>query len=428
MKKIARYILRHMARAVLKKYHPKIVGITGSVGKTTTKDAIIHILSEFIFVRGSEKNFNNEIGVPLTILGCDAPGRSIIRWIGIVSRFLFLILWRDRYPDVLVLEMGVDRPGDMKYLLSIVHPTIAVVTEISSSHLEFFGSLDAIAEEKGNLISGIDPQGYVILNADDARVWKMRKRTSARLIGYGFHKRATLRAFNDSIVCTEKGLCGTRLKIQYDGKTLPIRMKYLIAKHHIYAILAAFAVADALHINLVEAISPSNTFRLSPGRLQPIAGRLNSWIFDDTYNASPVSTMAALNTMEQIPFGRKILMLGDMLELGAEEVEGHTLLTKPIMKLRPAGVVLVGSRMKLLGNLLIREGLDYRTIAFFEDPVSAGKFIADHLQADDMILVKGSQGMRMELAVELIMAHPEEAKTLLCRQSKRWKEIPYVMP
>lgn len=417
-----------MAKGVLLKYHPIVVGVTGSVGKTTTKDAIMHILSPYMFVRGSEKNFNNEIGVPLTILGCDAPGRSIIRWMGVGFQFLLLIVFRIRYPEVLILELGVDRPGDMKYLLSIVHPNISVVTEISSSHLEFFGSLDAIAEEKGKLIEILSSEGYAVLNADDIRVWKMRKRTSARIIGYGFNKRATLRGFNDSVVCTEKGLCGMRFKVQYDGKTLPIRLKYLVAKHHVYAVLAAFAVADALKVNLLEVIQASENFKLSPGRLQPISGVNGSWIFDDTYNASPTSTLAAVKTVEQIPFGRKIFVLGDMLELGAEEVEGHMLLAKPIAKIRPSGIVLVGSRMKILGDALEREGIHKKSIAFFEDPVLAGKFIVSHLRTNDIVLVKGSQGMRMELAVEQMMSHPEEAGRLLCRQSNRWKEMPYRRP
>lgn len=417
-----------MAKVILWKYHPIVVGITGSVGKTTTKDAVLHILSPYIAVRGSEKNFNNEIGIPLTILGCDAPGRSPIRWLGVGVRFMISFFFPQKYPRVVVLEMGVDRPGDMKYLLSIVHPTIAVVTEISSSHLEFFGSLDAIAEEKGGLVEALDLTGYAILNADDTRVFRMRKRTRARLIGYGFQKRAMLRAFNDSVVCAERGLCGMRLKIQYDGKTVPIRLKNLIAKHHIYAVLAAFAVADALKINLLEAVRSAEDFRLSPGRLQPIPGQRGSFIFDDTYNASPASTLAAIETLNQIPFGRKILILGDMLELGAEEVEGHIRLAKPIVKMKPAGVVLVGSRMRMVYDALLREGYTRKTIAIFEDPVSAGKFISKHLRMHDVVLVKGSQGMRMELAVEQMMAQPEQAEKVLCRQTQRWKAIPYVMP
>lgn len=428
MKKIVQFLLKYMAKMILWKYHPTVVGVTGSVGKTTTKDAIIHMLSPHIFVRGSEKNFNNEIGLPLTILGCEAPGRSPVKWLGIGCRFVMLFLFRMHYPKVLVLEMGVDRPGDMRYLLSIVRPTIAVVTEISSSHLEFFGSLEAIVAEKGGLVEAVSPEGHVILNADDIRVWKMRHRTQSRLIGYGFHKRATLRAFNDSVVCTDKGLCGMRVKIQYDGKTLPIRLKYLIAKHHLYAILAAFAVADALKINLLDVIKSAQSFRLSPGRLQPIAGVNGSWIFDDTYNSSPSSALAAIETIAQIPFGRKILMLGDMLELGSEEVEGHSLLAKPIMKMKPAGIVLVGSRMNILRDVLVREGYGEKTVALFDDPVSAGKFMHSHSQTNDIILVKGSQGMRMELAVQELMADPTQAEKLLCRQTPRWKAIPYAKP
>lgn len=400
--------------------------MTGSVGKTTAKDAIIHMLVPHVFVRGSEKNFNNEIGLPLTILGCDAPGKSVQKWLGIGFRFFILLVLRVQYPKVLVLEMGVDRPGDMKYLLTIVCPEIVVVTEISSSHLEFFGSLDAIAHEKGGLVEAVSPKGFVILNADDARVWKMRHRTKSRLIGYGFHQRAILRAFNDSVVCTDKGLCGMRFKLQYNGKTLPVRLKHIVAKHHLYAILASFAVADALKINLLEASASAQTFKLSPGRLQPISGMNGSWIFDDTYNSSPSSALAAIDTITRIPFGKKILVLGDMLELGAEEISGHASLAKPIMKMKPAGIVLVGSRMHILHDTLLREGYGDKTVTLFDNPVSAGKALAKHLEKNDIVLVKGSQGMRMELAVREILAHPDRAQKLLCRQTPRWHSIPFV--
>lgn len=428
MKMIARQILRLMAKTVLWKYHPVIVGVTGSVGKTTTKDAIVYLLSPHMSVRGSERNFNNEIGLPLTILGQETPGRSFLKWMRAGIHFLEIMLFRRDYPKVLVLEMGVDRPGDMQYLLSIVRPDIAVVTEISSSHIEFFGSLDAIAQEKGALVESIGSDGYAILNADDARVWKMRKRTASRFIGYGFHRRSMLRAFNDSVVCGEKGLCGMRFKIEYDGKTLPIRLKNLIARHHLYAVLAALAVSDILKVPLLEAVRSAEQFRLSPGRLQPIRGVRGSWIFDDTYNASSSSMIAAISTIEQIPFGRKFFVLGDMLELGSYEIEGHTILTKPILRIKTERIVLVGRRMKILFDALLACGCDSQRISIFDDPVSAGKFLAPLLEQEDVVLVKGSQGMRMELAVEEIMAEKSQAQKLLCRQSERWKEIPYKQP
>lgn len=408
------------------KYRPIVVGITGSVGKTTTKDALAHILGGAKFVYASDKNFNNEFGLPFTILGCDTPGRSLVKWLGVGFRFLFLVVFRVKYPEVLILEMGVDRPGDMQYLLSIVKPDISIVTEVSASHLEFFGSLDAIAQEKGYIVEALSPEGYAILNTDDARVWKMRHRTKARIIGYGFHKRAHLRAFNESVVCTEKGLCGMRMKIEYDGKTIPVRLKHIIAKHHAYALLGAFAVADVLKINLLEVARSAEDFRLAPGRLQPVPGMRGSWIFDDTYNASPVSTRAALETLDQVPFGRKILVLGDMLELGPEEVEGHASLAKPIMKMKPSAIVLVGNRMRILADTLMREGYGNKNVTLFDHPVEAGKFVASHIRENDVILVKGSQGMRMELAIEEILADRSQSPVLLCRQSPRWKEIPFV--
>ena len=428
MKKVAQFLLKGMARSVLAKYRPIVVAVTGSVGKTTTKDAVAHILAPHLLIRASEKNFNNEIGVPLTILGCDAPGRSLLRWASIAFRFLVLMMVTVRYPKVLVLEMGIDRPGDMGYLLSIVMPAISVVTGISSSHLEFFETLDAIAREKGALVSALPPEGMAILNADDGLVWKMRRLTHAHVEGFGFSRRATFRAFNERVLYTEKGIRGIHFKVQYEGKTIPIRLKHCIAKHHLGALLAALSVANALKVNILDVVRTAENFRPSPGRFQYIAGKNGALLFDDTYNASPASTIAALRTFGEMPVTRKILALGDMLELGTEEVSGHASLVKEALKIHPSILVLVGKRMARLQEEFRKEGAGQIQVYACKSPEKAAAILAPLLRSHDGVLIKGSQGMRMERVVERLMHDPECAEKMLCRQSPRWKEIPFLFP
>jgi UDP-N-acetylmuramoyl-tripeptide--D-alanyl-D-alanine ligase len=206
-RKLLESILRFMARAVLFKYHPLIVGITGSVGKSSTKEAVALVLSKAYSVRKAEGNYNNEIGIPLTIIGALSGGASLVRWIGVFFKWLRVLLLPGRYPDILVLEMGIDRPGDMEHLMSFVPVRIGVVTQISASHIAFFGSLGNIAKEKGKLVTLLPEDGFAILNTDDKRVLKMQEKTDAKIITYGFSGDSVLRR---TIFCSIAERCGSR--------------------------------------------------------------------------------------------------------------------------------------------------------------------------------------------------------------------------
>ncbi|MEI9966851.1 MAG: UDP-N-acetylmuramoyl-tripeptide--D-alanyl-D-alanine ligase [Candidatus Moraniibacteriota bacterium] len=277
--------LRILARLLLAKYHPVVIGVTGSVGKSSTKEAIALALSDQVRVRKSEGNYNNEIGIPLTILGTKSAGRSIWGWIRVSFRFLTTYLaGRSRYPEVLVLELGIDAPGDMDYLVSFLPIQVGVVTHISESHVEHFGSLAAIAKEKGKLIESLPPSGTAILSADDARVSEMQSRTQARVITYGFGEQADVRG--DHLAFHPERNGGYTLKISYQGKSLPLRLPHIIARHHIPAVLAALAVAVSLKVNLVEVANTLAAFRPLPGRLNLLSGKYGTQLLDDTYNAS----------------------------------------------------------------------------------------------------------------------------------------------
>ena len=246
---LARYILKILSRAVVEKYQPKIVGITGSVGKTTTKEAILLVLSKKYRVRGNIKNYNNEIGLPLTILGSTSPGRSPWGWVKVIIGALGLLIFRDKnYPEFLVLEMGVDHPQDMDYLLSVVQPIIGVVTAIGQAHLEFFGTPDSIAEEKGKLVASLPPSGIAILNVDDRRVAAMASRCKGKVITYGFGPEAQVRAteiifnYRQASKLSIEALTGISCELHYHESMVPLSLPLIMTEAALYSALAAVAV------------------------------------------------------------------------------------------------------------------------------------------------------------------------------------------
>lgn len=173
-------ILRFMARVVLWKYKPKIVGITGSVGKTSAKEAISLVLSTKFNVRKAEKNYNNEIGIPLTIIGAKSGEGSALGWLKVFLKWIFLIIFPSKYPEIVVLEMGIDRPGDMDYLLDFIPVDVGVLTDVSESHLEFFKTIDNIAKEKWKLIESVSNDGVIVVNFDNDKIRELLSKHKKR--------------------------------------------------------------------------------------------------------------------------------------------------------------------------------------------------------------------------------------------------------
>lgn len=427
-RKILEKILCALARPVLRKYRPLVVGITGSVGKSSAKEAVALALSAGYTVRKAEGNYNNEIGIPLTIIGAKSGGRSLFRWAGVFFKWLFLMIFPTRYPQILVLEMGIDRPGDMGFLLQFVSVNIGIATQVSSSHLAYFGTLSNIAREKGKLIASLPSDGYAILNADDKRTLKMRDRTKAKVLTYGFDEGADVRADNFLLHREAKRAEGFSLKVNFDGTTVPLRLPKIVAKHHIPAALAAVSVAMALKMNLVDVVTALEAFEPLPGRLRLLPGRDNTFLLDDTYNASPESTRAALEVMGGLMAPRKIVVLGDMLELGPEAVKEHVGLA---MAIRDSGahiVVTVGKHMRALHERLLEEGFSRKQVLWMPDPLSAVEPLLNIIRSDDLILIKGSRGLRMEKITEQLLVDPRTAGSFLCCQSDDWRRKKFTSP
>ncbi|OGY43179.1 MAG: hypothetical protein A3B89_00800 [Candidatus Buchananbacteria bacterium RIFCSPHIGHO2_02_FULL_40_13] len=417
-------VLANLAKLILKKYQPDIIGVTGSFGKTSAKEAIYTVLSRKFNVRRNIKNYNNEIGLPLTIIGAGSGGRSIWVWLGVFIKALVLLIWTDKsYPEILVLEMAVDRSGDMLYLTNLAPCKIGVVTGIGPVHLEFFKTLDRIAKEKAVMVSHIDKNGWAILNYDNEYVAEMDKLTRARIITYGIiNNNADIKASEIIVSEGENGkISGLSFKLSYQGSTVPVLLPNILGEHLIYAALSAVAVGQVYNLNLVDIAQALRLFKAPKGRMNLIEGLKNTYIIDDTYNAGPDSTLAALNVLGKISItGKKFAVLGDMLELGDYTEEGHRQVGAAVFNNHLDYLIAVGEKAKFIASETERQGLKRDNIFIFSDTEKAGLFLQAKIKNGDFILVKGSQGMRMEKIVKEVMAEPQRASELLVRQDEEW--------
>ena len=420
-------MLRLMAVAVLKRHQPSVVAITGSVGKTSAKAAIFQVLASKFSVRENQKNYNNEIGIPLTIIGVESGGRNIFKWLWVLLKWLWILIWPG-YPEILVLELGIDRPGDMAYFMSFLQPTVGVVTNVSASHLEFFATVEKIAKEKSVLIKALSENGFAVLNGDDELSRQMEKNSKAEVLKFGFAPEATINASNLNYNYQESLPDGLSFKLNYDGKNIPIRLKNILAGHYVYAALAAVAVGVVFKMNLVEIAQALENLQAPTGRMNLLRGTNDSFLIDDTYNASPVSTLAALETLLQLQTQRKIAVLGDMLELGEESQQGHHDVVEKTLQSKIDLLFVIGRRMEEAVKQLIAQEQTTDKIVIFASHEEIVLALQKIIKKGDFVLVKGSQGMRMEKIVAGLLAQPTEAEKLLCRQTKHWKEKPYMSP
>ena len=426
MKRILRLKLRIMARWILKKYHPVVIGVTGSIGKTSTKEAIYEVLQDKLRVRTSIKNYNNEIGLPLTIIGQESPGKDLLGWINVFFQALWLCLFKTKkYPQVLVLEMGVDRPGDMNYLTKIAPVNIGVVTTVSYSHLEYFGSVLNIKKEKQRLIEALEPKGLAILNFDNEHTREMMEISQARTLSYGLNPGADIQAQDIVYNFTKEGydLFGINFKLNYRGSIVPVVMKNVMAETAIYAALAAAAVATYFDFNLVEIAQALSNFSLPKSRMNLLSGVKHTFIIDDTYNSSPEAALAAINVLGKIKVdetAKKYAVLGDMLEIGSYTEEGHQLVGKKVVTSGIDYLIAVGEKARDFIRGAKEAGMEDDYIFYFDKPDEAARFLQNRIKAGDVLLVKGSQGARMEKVVKELMSEPERADELIVRQDPEW--------
>lgn len=418
-------ILRIESKLVLRKYKPKVIAITGSVGKTSTKDALYAVLSEVTYVRKSEKSFNSEIGLPLTILGCPNGWNNPLIWFKNFLKGLWLIIWPHPYPQWLILEVGIGKAGDMKKTASWLKTDVVLVTAIGETpvHIEFFDSRKHLIEEKSKLIDTLKKDGILILNRDDDSVYEMKNKTKNITLTYGFNSEADVLGNGNNIFYNDaeepKGII---YRIESGGSSLPVSIEGVLGKNHIYASLAALAVAHGLKFNMVKAIDSLKNYEIPPGRMCLLNGINSTLIIDDSYNSSPFACESALATLKEVKNkGRKIAVLGDMLELGRHTKEAHENIGK-IVKEKADVLITVGPRAESIFEGALEAGMKQDNLFKFMTSIDAGDFLQDFIQPEDLILIKGSQGIRMERTIEKILLDQEHKDKLLVRQDKEWKE------
>lgn len=416
MKKVVQRWLASLASRIIAKHKPKVIGITGSVGKTSTRDAIYAVVSTAFSVRKGEKNFNNEFGLPFAILGVDTPGRNPIKWLWVFVKG-YLILLTGFMPKVLILEMGVDKPGDMDYLVGIARPDIAVITNIGISHYEFFQTHQAVAEEKGKIVAVLSPNGVAILNADNDLTKQQASKTHGKVITYGFGEGSDV-----------------RVRVIEEGFNPPVKSDIEVITHygsftasvnavgapHISAIAAAVAVGLNLEIHQEDILKGLQRYKPVPGRLNFIPGVKRTIILDDSYNASPDSVREALSILGRAPQNQKVVILGDMLELGELSEQSHRDIGEAVAQLNPLKFIGVGSLAKIMIEAAVAAGYSRGKTEWFANSDVAKEAIRNSIEPESIILVKGSQGARMEKISKELLLEPASASLVLPRQYGKW--------
>lgn len=348
------------------KHRVKVVGVTGSVGKTTCKELTAAVLSSGYRVLKSEANLNTEIGLPLTLLQL-APEHERV-----------------------VLEMGMYDLGEIRLLCQIALPQMGVVTNVGPVHLERLGTLEAIAEAKTELVESLPSDGWAILNADDPQVAAMAERTSARVALFGESPQCSVRG----TVLSTSGLEGISFRLTCDDQSADVSAP-LPGRHNLYNALAAAAVGLADGLSLQEVAAALATADV-PLRLRAISGPRGSTILDDTYNASPTSMLAALDLLAELP-GRRLALLGDMLELGGFEEEGHRLVGERAARTTNI-LYTLGERGRIIGEAAQAAG--HQDVRFLASKKKAAAAIRETLSQGDHLLVKASRAMALETVIE----------------------------
>lgn len=425
-RKILEKVLRWCTRRILKKYKPAVIGVAGSVGKTTTREAIAAVLSQQFSVRQSIRSYNDGIGVPMTIIGLESPGKSVAGWVTVFFYVARLLLTRMSYPKKLIVEMGTDRPGDIAYLTEMCPPDVAVLTAISPEHYEYFKSMERLEDEEKTIVRALRPGGVAVLNGDDARVMGESATIPGPVMTFGFGDHVDMRVAHAAMVRDEHRVQGMEFGLTLGQRSLQARVEGVIGTQHGYALAAAAAVGVHFGMEDADIEKGLSLYRAAPGRMRLIEGVKHTTIIDDTYNASPRAAQVAVETLAKTPVGsergERYAVLGDMLELGSITREEHEDLGRIVVDNKIDFLITVGPASKHSAAAALDEGMEEHRIAKFDTSVAAGAFLQEKLEVGDVVLVKGSQGVRMEKIVREIMARPEDAPTLIARTYGKWLE------
>jgi len=409
---------------MLWKYRPQIAAITGNVGKTTTKDMVAEVLSVKYQVRASRKSFNSELGVPLTILGMDTGWGSFRKWFGIVARSFILLLKRQEYPDWLVLEVGADRPGDIEKITKWLHPDLVIVTQMSELpvHVENFSSVEEVVREKSFLIKALKPDGRLILNYDDPFFEQFKKAAPVWPFTVGMNAGADMTGSNYQIVYDEQPMpTGLSLKVEYQGSCVPMVCSGVVGRQLVYPILQAVSVGVKEEMNLVTVSRALYNFTPAPGRMRILKGSHGRILIDDSYNSSPLAVERSLFSLSEIESpGSKTAILGEMRELGEWAAEAHRDIGRRAGDVADR-LIAVGKYAQEMKAGFQRTADRKKKVVVLADSQECAEQVEQLTAEREVILIKGSQGERMERVTKALLSQEEKAAEVLVRQEEEWK-------
>ncbi len=415
-------LLALLARLVLHRYHPKIVMVTGSVGKTSTKDALVAALSSRFLVRGSEKSFNSEFGVPFTVLGVGNPWHDVFAWGRVFKSAFALLVLPNHYPNLLVLEVGADKPGDLARILRIAKPDVLVVTRLPDIpvHVEAYSSPEAVREEEFSPAYALPPLAPLIVSSEDPHAIEMASRVPVHLVTYGLEASSSVQLTDIDWYREHGVVVGMQAVVRAGDRTASMTIRGSVGKTQILPAAAALATALVSDIPLTDALAALAAYEPPAGRGRLFPGVRGSTLIDDSYNSSPAAVEESLVTLASFPTtGKRIAVLGDMLELGRYSVMEHERIGERAAKAADR-LVTVGIRAKGFATAAEAAGLAPENITSFNDARDAAASLPALIGPGDTVLVKGSQSIRTERIVEVLLATPAD-RSRLVRQDSAWQ-------
>jgi UDP-N-acetylmuramoyl-tripeptide--D-alanyl-D-alanine ligase len=368
--------LQNLARDVRRRWGKPIIGVTGSAGKTTTKEMIAAVLGKKFTVLRSVGNLNNEFGLPLCLLRVE------------------------RYQNIGVLEMGMSAKGEIRKLASIAEPNEGVVTNVNPVHLEFFKSVDEIAEAKAELIEGLHDPKVAYLNNDDSRVRAMAQRFFGKIVAYGVKSSASFKAQQ----IQDLGLDGTSFTVRHSNRELQFVLP-LLGQHNVANAVAAIAVATTHEVPYEQIREALADLKPEKMRGQVVKFREGFAVVDDCYNSNPKALTEMIRFVGRLQgYQRKILVAGEMLELGPEGPELHRECGREAAKAGLASVIAVQGQSTEILEGALAAGMDRSRLKFARDAVQAGDLIARMVKKGDVVLIKGSRGVKLEQVLNTLRA------------------------
>jgi UDP-N-acetylmuramyl pentapeptide synthase len=415
------------SKILLKRMKPKIIAVTGSVGKTSTKDAIFSVVSAQYSARKSDKSFNSEIGLPLTILGLKNPWTNPLKWLQTLYAGFITACFTKEYPEWLVLEVGADHPGDIGRAMKLLTPDIGVLTAVPNVpvHVEYFPSTESVLIEKRKLIDAVVPGGLCVIDGDCEHTAAVAKSITGKIVStFGVAETCTT-SIGESVIAYDDAQrpVGMSFKITHGDAWYEVFEEGVIGTH--LALPHAVAIAIAQHLQIPDDVIRKSILKHvpPPGRMRIIDGLNDSVLIDDTYNSSPYATEAAINTLSEVVTEQiKYAVLGDMSELGKHAGEEHARIGTLIAQ-KDITLVTVGARARGIAEAAHAGGLDSSRIQSFAQGEwdAVASYLRKTISSGDIVLLKGSQSTRLEKIVQQLLRDVSEAHKLV-RQDDEWKQ------